>query len=129
MKFFKLTAPFNYLLMFYLTISLVIRLALYFHPITQSSFTATEAFSIYILGFLSDVLIFILISSFLWLYLIFISNAKYHSPYGYIILGLFLAVLCYITFGNTILNEYGSALPKIAIGFLFIKMTVYSYLI
>ncbi len=129
MKFFKIIAPFNYLLMLYLSISLVVRLILYFHPITQSSFTATETFSIYILGFLSDLLIFILISSFLWLYLIFISNAKYHSPYGHIILGLFLAVLCYITFGNTILNEYGSALPKIAIGFLSIKTLLFGLLL
>ncbi len=129
MKLFKITAPFNYLLLLFVSISFIVRFILFFHPITQTSFTVTETFSIFILGLLSDVLIFVLLSSFLWLYLLFISNAKYYSPYGYVILGLFVALLCYVAFGNTILNEYGSALPKIAISFLSIKTILFGLLL
>lgn len=68
-------------------------------------------------------------SVFLWLYLIFISNSKYYSPYGYIILGIFVALLCYVAFGNTLLNEYGSALPKIAIAFLSIKTILFALML
>lgn len=129
MKLFKITAPFNYLLFLFVSFSFIVRFILFFHPITQTSFTASETFSVFILGFLSDVLIFVLLSLFLWLYLLFISNAKYYTPYGYVILGLFIALLCYVAFGNTILNEYGSALPKIAIGFLSIKTILFGLLL
>ena len=129
MKFFKITAPFNYLLLLFVSISFIVRFILFFHPITQTSFTAFETFSVFIFGFLSDVLIFVLLSLFLWLYLLFISNAKYYSPYGYVILGLFVALLCYVAFGSTILNEYGSALPKIAIGFLSIKTILFGLML
>ena len=129
MKFFKITAPFNYLLFLFVSFSFIIRFILFFHPITQTSFTASETFSVFILGFLSDVLIFVLLSLFLWLYLLFISNAKYYTPYGYVILGLFIAILCYVAFGNTILNEYGSAVPKIVIGFLSIKTILFGLLL
>ena len=129
MKLFKITSPFKYLVLFFVSISFIVRLILFFHPITKTSFTVIETFSIFILGFLSDVLIFVLLSLFLWLYLLFISNAKYYSPYGYVILGLFVALLCYVAFGNTILNEYGSALPKIAIGFLSIKTILFGLLL
>ncbi len=129
MKILRTISPFNYLIMLYCTVSFIVRLILFFHPITHTTFSTSETFSIFIFGLLSDIFIFILMSVFLWLYLIFISNSKYYSPYGYIILGIFVALLCYVAFGNTLLNEYGSALPKIAIAFLSIKTILFALML
>nr|WP_315146562.1 sulfatase-like hydrolase/transferase [uncultured Flavobacterium sp.] len=121
MPFLKKLSSFYYLSLFYLSISFVLRTVLMVHPITQSSFTFLEGIKIYGLGLCSDVFVFIIASGFLWLYLIFISNSKYNKPYGYIIFGLLLSLLGYVTLGNTILDEYGGALPKIGIAFIGIK--------
>nr|WP_315171890.1 sulfatase-like hydrolase/transferase [uncultured Flavobacterium sp.] len=121
MPFLKKISPFYYLSLFYLSISFVLRTVLLVHPITQSSFTFLELIKIYGLGLCSDVFVFIIASGFLWLYLIFLSNSKYNKPYGYIIFGLLLSLLGYVTLGNTILDEYGGALPKIGIAFVGIK--------
>ena len=129
MKLLKKISPFYYLLLFYIIVSLIVRVILIFHPITQASFPFIDTISVFVFGLLSDFFVFVLASGFLWLYLIFISNSKYYAPYGYLILGTFTAILCYITFGNTILNEYGSALPKIAIAFLSIKTILFALLL
>ncbi|MFV8369782.1 LTA synthase family protein [Flavobacterium sp. LB2R40] len=129
MQLFQKTAPFYYLLLFYTTVSFISRIILLFHPITQASFTAIDTLSLFVFGFLSDFFIFILISAFLWIYLIFISNSKYFKPYGYIIFGLFVGLLIYVSFGNTILNEYGGALPKIGIIFIAIKTVLFGLLL
>lgn len=125
MPLFKKISPFYYLSLFYLILSFVLRTVLMVHPITQSSFTFHEIIKIYGLGLCSDVFVFIIASGFLWLYLIFISNSKYYKPYGYIIFGLLLSLLSYVTFGNTILDEYGGALPKIGIIFIGIKTVLF----
>ncbi|MFV8344541.1 LTA synthase family protein [Flavobacterium sp. ZB4P13] len=129
MNFIKKSSPFYYLLLFYIAVSFVLRIVLFFHPITQTTFTWTDALSLFIFGFISDFFIFILLSGFLWLYLIFISNSKYLKPYGYIIFGLLVALLLYVIFGNTILNEYGGALPKIGIAFIAIKTVLFGLLL
>lgn len=121
MPFLKKLSPFYYLSLFNLSISFVLRTVLMLHPITQSAFTFIEVLKIYGLGFCSDFFVFVIASGFLWLYLIFISNTKYNKPIGYIIFGLLLTLLAYILFGNTILDEYGGALPKIGIAFIGIK--------
>ncbi|TDE49263.1 LTA synthase family protein [Flavobacterium sp. GT3P67] len=129
MNFLKKSSPFYYLLFFYIAVSFVLRVVLFFHPITQISFTWTDSLSLFVFGFISDFFIFVLISGFLWLYLIFIFNSKYLKPYGYIIFGLLTALLIYVSFGNTILNEYGSALPKIGIAFIAIKTVLFGLLL
>ncbi len=129
MNLAKKVSPFYYLLLFYISVSFVVRVILFFHPITQTTFTWLDTLSLFLFGFLSDFFIFILVTGFLWLYLIFISNSKYYKPYGYLIFGLFVSLLLYISFGNTILNEYGSALPKIAITFLSIKTILFGLLL
>jgi phosphoglycerol transferase MdoB-like AlkP superfamily enzyme len=68
-------------------------------------------------------------SSFLWLYLIFISNSKYYKPYGFIIFGAFIALLLYILSGKSILNEYGGALPKIGLLFVSLKTILFGLLL
>lgn len=78
---------------------------------------------------ISDFFVFILCSSFLWLYLLFISNSKYNKPWGYIIFGILLTLFLYIVFFNTILNEYGGSLPEIVQGFVGIKLLLFGLLL
>jgi phosphoglycerol transferase MdoB-like AlkP superfamily enzyme len=125
----KKLAPFYNLTLFYIAISIILRIVLVFHPITQSSFSGLEIAKIFSLGLISDLLVFIIASGFLWLYLIFISNAKYQKPFGYIHLGLLLALFIYILSGKSILSEYGGALPKIGLIFVGIKTLLFSLLL
>ena len=125
----KKFSPFYNLVIFYLIVSIVVRIVLVFHPITQSSFAIADLFKIFTFGFVSDFFVFVLASGFLWLYLIFISNSKYLKPTGLIVFGLLLALLLYVSFGNTILNEYGGALPTIGIAFISIKTILFGMLL
>ena len=125
----KKLAPFYNLTLFYVAISIILRIVLIFHPITQSSFSGLEIVKIFSLGLVSDFFVFIVASSFLWLYLIFISNAKYQKPFGYIHLGILVALLLYIASGKTILSEYGGALPTIGLIFVGIKTLLFSLLL
>ncbi|MBF4515710.1 sulfatase-like hydrolase/transferase [Flavobacterium sp. ANB] len=129
MTFYKKLSPFYNLGVFYFIISFILRVVLFFHPITQSSFTFIESLKIFILGLVSDFFVFILAAVFLWLYLIFISNSKYNKPYGYIILGAFIALFAYVASGKSILDEYGGALPRIVLIFIGIKTVLFSLLL
>ncbi len=122
----KKLSPFFNLTLFYVLISFLLRTILFFHPITQTSFNWIDSIKIFSLGFISDIFVFTIISGFLWLYLIFISNAKYLKPYGYIILFLLVALLLYIASGKSILNEYGGALPLIGLIFVGIKTILFA---
>ena len=109
---------------FYLIISFLTRLVLLFHPITQSKFSILEISKIFGLGLLSDLFVFVIFGTILWLYLIFLSNSKYKKPYGYIILGIFVALLLYILSGKSILSEYGGVLPEIGIAFVSLQKNI-----
>ena len=111
---------------FYLIISFLTRLVLLFHPITQSKFSILEISKIFGLGLLSDLFVFVIFGTILWLYLIFLSNSKYKKPYGYIILGIFVALLLYILSGKSILSEYGGVLPEIGIAFVSLKIIFFA---
>ena len=129
MQFFKKSSPFYLLGIYYLLLGIVIRIVLLFHPITQSSFKWYEILKIFSFGLLSDVFIFIVASAFLWLYLLFLSKTKYDKPTGYIVFSLFLALLIYVSFFNTILNEYGGSLPEIGIGFIGLKTALFGLIL
>jgi phosphoglycerol transferase MdoB-like AlkP superfamily enzyme len=129
MTFLKKLSPFYNLTLFYILVSVILRIVLLFHPITQATFAWTDIIKIFSLGLISDLFVFTLCGGFLWLYLIFISNKKYLKPTGYIIFGLLVALWLYIAFGNTILNEYGSALPKIGMIFIGIKTFLFGLLL
>ncbi len=129
MTFLKKFSPIYNLAIFYFIISFITRIILIFHPITQSSFGLLECIKIFALGFLSDIFVFAIVSFFLWLYLIFISNSKYLKPYGYIIFGLFLTLLLYVYSGKSILNEYGGEAPKIGLIFILIKTLLFGLLL
>lgn len=126
MSFYKKTAVFYNLSIFYFTISFVLRIVLLFHPITQSTFSFTEILKIFGLGLLSDFFVFVVASLFLWLYLIFISDSKYHRPYGYIILSLFIILFLYVLTGKSVFDEYGGALPGIVLIFIGIKTILFA---
>lgn len=117
MNYFNKYSPFIYLVVLFVFVNVILRIILLFHPITQSSFGIIEIIKIFSFGFVSDVVVFIVASAFLWLYLLFLSNSKYDRPTGFIIFSGMLVLLLYITFGNTILDEYGGSAPKIAISF------------
>jgi phosphoglycerol transferase MdoB-like AlkP superfamily enzyme len=129
MQFFKKYSPFVNLTLFYLIVSILLRIVLLFHPITQSKFTFFESIKIFSLGFLSDVFVFCIASLFLCIYLLFLSNSKYHKPWGYIIFTALVLLLGYVSFFNTILNEYGGSLPEIGISFIAIKTILFGLLL
>jgi phosphoglycerol transferase MdoB-like AlkP superfamily enzyme len=129
MSFFKKSSPFINLLFLFLFVNFLLRIVLLFHPITQSSFGIVEILKIVSLGCLSDIFVFIVGSSFLWLYLLFLSNEKYQKPWGYIIFSGMLLLLFYVSFCNTILNEYGGSLPEIGIGFIALKTFLFGLLL
>ncbi|WP_242663335.1 LTA synthase family protein, partial [Flavobacterium psychrophilum] len=113
------------LALLYILVSVISRIVLLAHPITQSSFGFLETIKIFCFGLLSDFFVFVIASFFLWLYLIFLSNSKYLKPYGYIIFALLVLLLIYVSFFNTILNEYGGSLPEIGITFISIKTILF----
>ena len=80
MTFIKKLSPFYNLAILYFIVSFITRVVLIFHPITQSNFDFFDCLKIFTLGLLSDLFVFIVVSSILWLYLIFISNYKYSKP-------------------------------------------------
>ncbi|PJJ07892.1 phosphoglycerol transferase MdoB-like AlkP superfamily enzyme [Flavobacterium sp. 1] len=129
MNFLKKFSPFYNLAFFYILVSFVLRIVLMFHPITQTNFVFIDSLKIFSIGLISDLFVFVVATGFLWLYLIFISNSKYYKPYGYIIFGLFVALLLYIASGKTILNEYGGALPKIGMIFVGLKTLLFGLLL
>jgi glucan phosphoethanolaminetransferase (alkaline phosphatase superfamily) len=122
----KQNVVYTNLAIFYLIVSFITRLILLFHPITQSTFSFLEIIKIFGFGLVSDLLIFMIFGANLWLYLIFLSNSKYKKPYGYIILGVFVALLLYIISGKSILSEYGGVLPEIGIAFVILKIIFFA---
>lgn len=129
MTLYKKLSPFYNLAVFYFIVSFVLRTILFFHPITQTSFTTLESLKIFCLGLTSDFFVFVVAGFFLWLYLIFISNSKYNKPSGYIILGVLITAFLYVASGKSIFDEYGGALPKIVLIFIGIKTALFALLL
>ena len=129
MDYFKKYSPFVNLLLLFIIVNVVLRIVLLFHPITQSSFGILEIVEIFGFGLLSDVFVFVVASAFLWLYLLFLSNSKYEKPWGYVIFGSLLLLLIYVSFFNTILNEYGGSLPEVGISFIALKTFLFGLLL
>ncbi|WP_337965648.1 sulfatase-like hydrolase/transferase [uncultured Flavobacterium sp.] len=129
MSFYKKFSPLFNLALFYFIVSFILRIVLFFHPITQSSFTILESLKIFSLGLVSDFFVFVVAGVFLWLYLITVSNTKYNKPWGYIILGGFITLFLYVASGKSIVTEYGGALPNIVLIFIGIKMALFALLL
>ena len=115
--------------LFYLIVSLLTRVILLIHPITQSHFSFVDYLKIFSFGILNDLFVFVLIGFILWIYLIFLSDSKYKKPYGYLILGIFVCTLLYIASGKSILSEYGGVLPEIGLAFVGLKTILFALLL
>ncbi|WP_298396443.1 LTA synthase family protein [Flavobacterium sp.] len=129
MKLLNRHSPILQLGIIYLAISFITRIVLFFHPITQSSFEIVEVLKIIVLGLFSDVFIYILGSSLLLLYLVFLSNEKYKKPYGIGLFAIHILLLLYLLSGKSILHEYGGSLPEIGIAFVSLKTILFGLLL
>ncbi|KFF14177.1 sulfatase [Chryseobacterium soli] len=122
--------PFLYLGIFYLIISLVIRVIFFFHPITTASFSVFEVIKVLSIGFLNDAFVFVLASSILAIYFLFLSNSKYKKPYGYIILGILVLFFLYIWLvPNNIFKQYGGSISEVALTFVGIKALFFALML
>ena len=122
--------PFLYLGGIYVILSFILRIILINHPITSDSFSIGEFIKIISVGFLNDILVFVLVSSILALYFLFLSNSKYKKPYGNIIFGLLLLALIYTLFiPNNIFKQYGGSVAKIAGIFIGLKTALFGLLL
>ena len=110
--------PFLYVGGLYIVISFVLRIIFMGHPITTTSFSLGQVLGMLLVGSFNDIFITILALSILVIYFLFIANVKYQKPYGYIILGAMLLLLCYIQFvPNNIFYQYGGSVEEIALYF------------
>lgn len=128
--FLQKIKPFLYLGIFYLTISLILRIIFIFHPITTADFSFFEVVKILLIGVINDSLVFVLTCPFLALYFLFLSDSKYQRPYGYIILGLLLLFFLYILLiPNNIFKQYGGSVAEIALAFIGLKIIFFSLML
>jgi len=128
--FLQKIKPFFYLGIFYLTISLALRLIFIFHPITTADFSFFEVVKILMIGILNDGLVFVLTCPFLALYFLFLSDSKYQKPYGHIILGLLVILFLYILLiPNNIFKQYGGSVAEIALAFIGLKIISFSLML
>lgn len=102
-----------------LSIGFLLRLFLSFTVIDDLSFFSI--IKLLALGVINDVCLTTIVSFFIWLDLVSISNSKYNKPIGYIWFVLFLGLLIYVSFFNTIFHEYGNVVPDIAQYFFLFK--------
>lgn len=128
--FLQKIKPFLYLGIFYLAISLLVRMIFIFHPITTVNFDVMDVVKILIIGILNDILVFILTCPFLALYFLFLSNSKYQKPYGHIILGLLAILFLYVLLiPDNIFKQYGGSAVEIALAFIGLKIILFSLML
>ncbi|TXF75822.1 LTA synthase family protein [Chryseobacterium sp.] len=122
--------PFLHLGIFYVMISLMLRVVFIFHPITAATFGFMEVLKILTVGLLNDILVFILASSVLALYFLFLSDSKFRRPSGYLIFGLLILAFIYTAFvpGN-IFKQYGGSVAIIAMIFLGLKALLFGLML
>ncbi|WP_029296218.1 LTA synthase family protein [Chryseobacterium hispalense] len=128
--FLQKIKPFLYLGIFYLAISLLVRMIFIFHPITTVNFDVMDVVKILIIGILNDILVFILTCPFLAVYFLFLSNSKYQKPYGHIILGLLAILFLYVLLiPDNIFKQYGGSAVEIALAFIGLKIILFSLML
>ncbi len=128
--FFPKIKPFLYLGIFYLIVSLLLRIVFIFHPITTAEFSFLEILKMLMLGLLNDALVFIITCPFLAFYFLFLSNSKYQRPYGYIILGILCLLFLYIfIIPDNIFKQYGGSVAQIAMAFIGLKIVIFTLML
>lgn len=100
-----------------LAVGFILRIVLLFNEqTTDLGFSFGEWCAVFLLGAVNDLCAATVGFVFLWLFMMSVSETKYRKPWGYIILGILAAGFCYVTFFNTIFDEYGSVAPQVAAG-------------
>lgn len=102
-----------------LVLGFLLRIVLAFH--VQEDLNMLYLFKLCVLGLVNDFCFAFLLCFFIGLELISISHTKYKKPWGYIIFGIYVALLFYVLFFNTIFHEYGNVVPTIAQSFFLFK--------
>lgn len=98
-----------------IAVGFLLRIVLLFNEqTTDLGFSFGEWLQVFLLGAVNDLCAATIGFAFLWLFSMSVSETKYGKPWGYIILGILVAAFCYVTFCNTIFDEYGSAAPLVA---------------
>lgn len=120
------TFAFSRLITLSVIIGFLTRIVLLFNEQTDLSFPVVDWLRIFGFGFINDICSGFIASFFLWMTFIFFSEGKYRKPWGYIIEGLLVLAFCYVSFFNTIFDEYGSVVPKIARYFLLYKLVSFA---
>lgn len=93
----------------------LLRIVLLFNEQTSDlNFTFAEWLRVFLLGAVNDLCALTVGFAFLWLFMMSVSESKYRKPWGYILLGILVAAFIYVTFFNTVFDEYGSVVPLIA---------------
>lgn len=129
MQVFKKSSPFITLGFLFLLCNFLLRIVFLMLPKVSSGFTVVTISKVILLGMLSDGLVYLVGSVFLWIYLLFLSNAKFSTPWGHLIFIGMLGLIAYISFSNTILDQYGGPLPRIVITFLSLKTALFALLL
>lgn len=93
----------------------ILRVVLLFNEqTTETGFSFAEWAKIFLLGAMNDWCAVTVGFAVLWIFAITIVDRKYAKPFGWILFGLLTAIWCYVTFFNTVFDEYGSVVPLIA---------------
>jgi phosphoglycerol transferase MdoB-like AlkP superfamily enzyme len=107
------TNTFTRLVLLFLIIGFLTRVAFLFNGLTEISFSGKEWASIFALGIVNDLLFAICGCLPMWLFFLFLSEIKYKKPWGYLIFGTITLALIYVCAFHTVFNDYGSAVPTI----------------
>ncbi len=129
MKVLKSIYPFYIIGALYLIVNVILRTILLFHPLTQVNYKVTELIRIMAAGTLSDLFVYIIAGFLLIVYLLFLSDSKFSKPWGYVLFGIMLSLLLYVSFFNTILNEYGGVIPEIGISLIALKTVLFGLML
>ncbi|MDR2854147.1 MAG: LTA synthase family protein [Prevotellaceae bacterium] len=105
-----------------LSIGFFTRIVLLFNEQTEAAFSLINWLSIFLLGAVNDLFFTIIACGFIWLYLTFLSEWKYKTPWGYIIFAIFALSLFYVSAFHTIFDDYGSVVPAIVMALLGYKL-------
>lgn len=98
-----------------LAVGLLLRIALLFNEQTLDiGFTAGEWVALFLCGALNDLCVALLGFAPLLLWLASVTERKYRRPQGPLLLGLLLALLLLLFFGDTIVHQYGNAALRVA---------------
>lgn len=129
MKLLKKIYPVYIIGILYLIVNLILRIILLCHPLTQANHSFVDLLKILGTGIVSDFFVYVIVSFLLVLYLLFLSDNKYNKPGGYILFGIMMSLLVYVSFFNTILNEYGGVIPQIGISLIALKTGLFGLML